>query len=108
MFLKEQWLLITIGFPFVFLAPLGDLIVPAYIGMVIQAMVDGTPDQLMGLIRDWGILLAAGCVAKLIQTLLYGRACERIGYSVRAKLFDSTIRKDLTYFDETKTGDISK
>jgi ABC-type multidrug transport system fused ATPase/permease subunit len=71
-------------------------------------MTDGTNEELFSLLKEWGILLAAGCVAKLIQTLLYGRACERIGYSVRAKLFDSTIRKDLTYFDETKTGDISK
>jgi ABC-type multidrug transport system fused ATPase/permease subunit len=60
----------------------------------------------MLLLRDWGLLLAAGCVANFIKSFLYGRACEKIGFSVRAKLFDSVIRKDITYFDETKTGDI--
>jgi hypothetical protein len=45
-FLKEQWWLILLGVPFMFLGPLGDLVVPSYIGFVCSAMMEvDNPDR---------------------------------------------------------------
>lgn len=41
-----------------------------------------------------------------LNKMIFGYTCELIGKSVRSKLFDSVIRKDITFFDETKSGDI--
>ena len=52
--------------------------------------------------------MTCGAVASFLNKMIFGYTCERMGKSVRAKLFDSVIRKDITFFDETKSGDISK
>jgi ABC-type multidrug transport system fused ATPase/permease subunit len=52
--------------------------------------------------------MSIGSLAAYVHKVSFGYACERMGNSVRAKLFDTTIRKDITFFDETKTGEISK
>jgi ABC-type multidrug transport system fused ATPase/permease subunit len=52
--------------------------------------------------------MCVGAVAMFLNKMIFGYTCELIGKSVRSKLFDSVIRKDITFFDETKSGDISK
>lgn len=89
-----------------FLAPLGDLIVPSYIGYVCDAMLEEDDNKVMQLIKEWAIFMSCGAVAAFLNKMIFGYACERMGQSVRAKLFDTVIRKDITYFDENKTGDI--
>jgi ABC-type multidrug transport system fused ATPase/permease subunit len=89
-----------------FLAPLGDLVVPSYIGFVCNAMLREDHDEVIRLITWWAIFLGIGSVSMFLNKLIFGYACERMGHSVRLKLFDTVIRKDITYFDETKSGEI--
>lgn len=107
--MKEQWWLILIGLPFMFLAPLGDLVVPSYIGFVCNAMILETPEgdaEVIELIIQWAIYMTCGAIAAFLNKMIFGYTCERMGKSVRRQLFDSVIRKDITFFDETKSGEI--
>jgi len=92
------------------LGPLGDLVVPSYIGFVCDAMMDvdnpKRDENVMELIIQWAIFMTCGAIASFLNKMIFGYTCERMGKSVRAKLFDAVIRKDITFFDETKSGDI--
>ena len=52
--------------------------------------------------------MAIGAVSSLIRDTLFGITSERIGLSLRAKLFEALIRKDVSFYDDNRTGDICK
>jgi hypothetical protein len=86
-FLKEQWWLIVVGLPFMFLAPMGDLVVPSYIGFVCNAMILETEEgdaEVMKLIIQWAIYMTCGAIAMFANKMIFGYTCERMGKSVRA------------------------
>ena len=94
--------------PFLFLAQMGDVVVPYYIGLVIDAMKKENRDDVYRLIWEWAIFLVAGATCAFINKLLFGYMAEQVGRSVRVRLFRASIYKDITFFDSRKTGDISK
>jgi ABC-type bacteriocin/lantibiotic exporter with double-glycine peptidase domain len=52
--------------------------------------------------------MCIGAVSSFIRDALFGITSERIGRSLRTKLFDALIRKDVAFFDDNRTGDICK
>ena len=93
------------------LASLGDIVVPMFIGMVIDAMSLGTPEgdaRVNEIIKVWILFLTAGSICTFLNKIIFGYTCELIGTRIRKDLFEKVIRKDVTFFDKVKTGDISK
>lgn len=91
------------------LASLGDIVVPMFIGMVIDEMSKRTPEaeaRVGEIIKVWIIFLTAGSLCTFINKILFGYTCELIGTRIRLDLFEKVIRKDVTFFDKVKTGDI--
>lgn len=85
---------------------MGDVVVPLYIGWVIDAMKALDSEEVYKLIGQWAIFLVAGATCAFVNKLLFGYMAEMVGKSVRVKLFTATINKDITFFDTRKTGDI--
>ena len=52
--------------------------------------------------------MCIGAVSALIRDSLFGITSERIGLSLRARLFEAIIRKDVSFYDDNRTGDICK
>jgi len=105
-FIKEQrWLIATV-LPFLFLAQMGDVVVPLYIGLVIDAMKKECSEDVYRLIGEWAIFLTAGAICAFVNKFLFGYMAEQVGKGIREKLFRATINKDITFFDSKKTGDI--
>jgi len=91
------------------LASLGDIVVPMFIGMVIDAMSLGTPEgdaRVNEIIKVWILFLTAGSICTFLNKIIFGYTCELIGTRIRKDLFEKVIRKDVTFFDKVKTGDI--
>lgn len=88
------------------LASLGDMVVPTFIGMVIDAMEEGNQDRVMEIIKIWVIFLSIGAVCTFLNKIVFGYTCELIGTRIREDLFEKVIRKDVSFFDRTKTGEI--
>jgi len=105
-FVKEQWYLLLLTAPFVFLGGLGDIAVPAYVGWVIDAMKCKDGEEVNRLIIQWVILLVSGSLCGFINKMLTFWIAERIGFSVRSRLFKSQINKDVGFFDVRKNGDL--
>ena len=65
----EQWFLILLGFPFIFLAGINDLFMPDYVGKVIDALVaenyagkGGVKQRMI----EWFIILAFGAACTFL------------------------------------------
>jgi ABC-type multidrug transport system fused ATPase/permease subunit len=90
------------------LASLGDMVVPYFIGSIIDAMAMGQEERIQTLIKVWIIFLAFGSLCTFLNKIIFGYTCELIGTRIRKDLFEKVISKDVTFFDKVKTGDISK
>jgi ATP-binding cassette subfamily B (MDR/TAP) protein 1 len=54
----------------------------------------------------WIYFLVGGAVCGFANKFFFGWMSERIGLSVRSRLFKSTIDKDVTFFDTRSKGDL--
>lgn len=102
---EQKWWL-ALGFPFMCLASLGDMVVPIFIGMVIDAMEEGNQEAVVDIIKIWVIFLTIGAFCTFFNKIIFGYTCELIGTRIREDLFEKVIRKDVAFFDKTKTGEI--
>ena len=65
----EQWFLLLIGFPFMFLASLSDLFVPDYTGKIVDAFMEENyegPGGAFQLLKEWMIILLFGTACTFI------------------------------------------
>lgn len=52
------------------------------------------------------VILLFGVACTFVQTSLFGLTGERIGNSLRRRLFSSLINKDVEYYDANRTGEL--
>uniref|UniRef100_A0A4X2K8G5 Antigen peptide transporter 2 n=1 Tax=Vombatus ursinus TaxID=29139 RepID=A0A4X2K8G5_VOMUR len=113
-----MWRLLRLSWPdfpfpvaaFVFLAAavIGEMLIPHYIGRVIDILgQDFDPDSFITAICfmflfSFGSSLSAGCLGGLF-TLLQ----SQINLHIQCMLFSSLLHQDLTFFQETKTGKLN-
>lgn len=102
----EQKLLLFFAVPFMFIGGLGDFLFPDLIGRVINAMRDKDPDEVTKQLITWVIIICIGAVGTLCNSVLSGVTAERIGNSLRQKLYNSLIKKDTSFYDNARTGDL--
>ena len=65
----EQWFLLLIGLPFMFLASLSDLFVPDYTGKIVDAFMEENyegPGGAFELLKEWMIILLFGTACTFI------------------------------------------
>lgn len=108
-FLGEQWVSLVFGFPFMFLGSLIEFLAPNYIGKILNEFkeknFDGE-DGVYELMKIWIIVIIISGVCSLIRDIIFGMASEKIGASIRRKLFEAIIRKDVNFYDNIRTGDL--
>lgn len=107
-FFGEQWPLLLVGFPFMFLGSITDFFFPNFIGKALNAMKLGDQEAVINNVLTWIVFMVIGAVSSLIRDSLFGITSDRIGHSLRCKLFEAIIRKDVSFYDDNRTGDICK
>ena len=104
--LCEQWYILVLALPLSFLGTLQDFATSHFIGQLLDAMADGEWDKFDESILQWICVVAAGAIFSGLRDWIYGYSGEKIGQSVRARFFESILRKDVGFFDDRKEGDI--
>ncbi|KAB1261609.1 Antigen peptide transporter 2 [Camelus dromedarius] len=100
--------LLAAAFFFLVLAVLGETLIPYYSGRVIDILGgDFDPDAFVSAIFfmclfSVGSSLSAGCRGSAFTLTM-----SRINLRIREQLFSSLLRQDLTFFQETKTGELN-
>merc|ERR1712223_1692829 len=82
---------------------------PNYIGRILNEFKNENFDGDGGvydLLIQWIFVILISGVCSLIRDLIYGLASERIGQSVRLRLFTAIIKKDVNFYDNIRTGDL--
>ena len=107
--LCRQWFLLILGFPFIFLATISDIFVPDYVGKIVNAYVEEDYEGEEGVyrrLREWMIILCIGVACTFCQHCIFGLTGERLGNDLRLDLFNAIIKKDISFFDSTRTGEM--
>ena len=104
---EQKWLMILV-FPFIFLGGVGDFLFPNLIANVINSMKEQDPKGVSYNLIYWVIVILVGAVSSMINGILSGIISERLGNSLRTRLFASLIRKDVAFYDESRVGDLCK
>ena len=95
-----------LGMPFMFAGSLTDFLFPNFIGETISALTEGKFDEVNTYIWKFLVIIVVSAVCSFIRDFVFSYASERLGMSLRQKLYDSVIRKDISFFDDNRTGDI--
>lgn len=89
-----------------FLGGITDFLFPDLISKVIDAMQVHDTDEIYYRLKIWVVIITVGACSTAINSVLFGMTSERLGRSLRNKLFNSLIRKDTAFYDEQRTGDL--
>ena len=92
-----------------FAGSLIEFLAPNYIGRILNQFKEENFDGDGGvyeLLIQWIIVILISGVCSLLRDLIFGLASERIGQSVRLKLFTAIIKKDVNFYDNIRTGDL--
>ena len=54
----------------------------------------------------WSIYILVGALGSMLNNLIFGVVSERIGNSLRKRLFEKLIYLDCAFYDESRTGDL--
>ena len=97
---------IFLGLIALFLGSVASFAVPGLLGTVVDAMLKNEQQK----IRDYCLYMIGICVISGIASGARGRIFNLMSYKIardiKYDLFWYLVRKDVTFFDEKKTGDI--
>ena len=95
-----------LGLIALFVGALAQFPVPGLLGIVVDAMLVNDQDK----IRDYCLYMIGICIISGLGSGARGRIFNLMSYKIardiKYDLFWYLVRKDVTFFDEKKTGDI--
>jgi ABC-type multidrug transport system fused ATPase/permease subunit len=104
---EQKWLLF-LNLPFMFFSSIGDFLFPNFIGNILSNMQVHDADNVRYYLIVWVIVIFVGALSTMANGIISGYISERLGNSLRKKLFSSLIYKDTAFYDESRTGDLCK
>ena len=97
---------------------LSDLTIPLFIGMVIDLLTKEKYNEIYTLCTYLLILVVVShnlnnlfkiaAIAVGVRALAFSIMSEKIAKNIRKDFYESTINKDVAFYDERRTGDLSK
>lgn len=97
---------IFIGFIMLLLGSVANFAVPGLLGMVVDAITKKDWERIDQLVLFMLIIVVVSGVASGIRGSLFNITSFGIARDIRYDLFYALIRKDVGFFDETKTGEL--
>ena len=103
---KEQWCLLLLGTPFMFAGSVIDMVAPGYIGLIIDGFKEEDFDRVYSLITQFLYITAFTAVCAFIREIIFGLVSQKLGLSIRSQLFSNIVKKDISFYDNFRTGDM--
>ncbi|EDV22056.1 uncharacterized protein TRIADDRAFT_29304 [Trichoplax adhaerens] len=105
---KPDWHYIFGGFIFLLAASVTEIFIPYFEGHVINDIVKSTSDtQIRDAIITLGLITFATSVCTGIRGGLFMVAVARMNIRIRNLLFQSVVKQDISFFDQSTTGEIT-
>ena len=96
------------GLCYLVISSISDFLMPLYIGLVIDALKNGEIDKVSAYCWQLALIVLGSGVFTGFRAHTYNNMAESIARFLRHDIFKEILDKDLTYFDQTKTGELSK
>lgn len=71
-------------------------------------MKEHDPGNVRYYLITWIIVILVGAFSNMLNGIISGYIAERLGDSLRKRLFASLIYKDTAFYDDSRTGDLRK
>jgi len=84
----------------------GEIIVPLYIGKVVDLMQEGDFDGVGTLSAYMLIVIVVAGISVGMRAAIFNILSERIARNLRRDYFASVMSKDMAFFDERRTGEL--
>lgn len=95
---------IIFGSFFIVCAQVTDILIPGFMGLVIDYLAKGQFDQIYTLCFWMAIIVILTGICVGIRSTIFNILGERISRNLRKEYFDKILRKDIEFFDGQKTG----
>ena len=100
----RQWRIFSIALVFLCIALLGDLLIPRYLGNIVEAIASVPSHEDFDYHSaipplEFFLILLVSTVSGGIRTTLLSWAGERIAKSLRSDLFHALMNKDISFYD---------
>ena len=102
--LGQQWCLLLIGAPFMFLGSFIDLMAPNYIGKILDDFLKEDFSDINWLVVQWVGSAVFSAICTFLREAIFGTVSQKLGRNMRQKLFESLINKDINFYDSNRTG----
>lgn len=103
---KRECCSIVLGIIFLIGGSLSDLVVPLFIGRVIDLLKEEDYDGVGTLCLYMLIVIFISGICVGMRAAIFNILSERIARNLRRDFYDSIINKDIAFFDERRTGDL--
>ena len=103
---KRECCSIVLGCIFLVGANGCDLVIPLYIGRVIDLLAEGNYDAVGELSGYMLIVLVFSAICIGMRAAIFNILSERIARNLRKDYFTSLIEKDIEFYDERRTGEL--
>lgn len=106
---KEQWCLLLLGTPFMFAGSVIDMVAPGYVGLILDGFREADEkgwDPVYLLISQFLYITAFTAVCAFFREIIFGLVSQKLGLSIRGQLFSNIVRKDVSFYDNFRTGDM--
>jgi ABC-type multidrug transport system fused ATPase/permease subunit len=103
---KQFRCLMILGVVFNFLSMIGEFLGPYFIGLVIDEIVAKNWGGVRLLVVYWMSANAVSSVFAGIQKVIFTATTENIGRALRRDVFKQILSKDVTFFDQRRTGEL--
>ena len=102
----EQWALLLLGAPFMIAGSVVEMVAPGYTGLILDGFrAEDWPLVYTLIVQFLYITLGTG-VCALLREIIFGITSQKLGLSIRGQLFENLVRKDVTFYDNFRTGDM--
>ena len=103
---KEQWCLLLLGAPFMFAGSVIDMLAPGYVGIILDGFKEEDWDFVYAKIYEFLYITAFTALCSFFREVIFGIVSQKLGQSIRGQLFSCIVKKDITFYDDIRTGDM--
>ena len=83
-----------------------ELVAPGITGRIIDGFKSEDWDTVHALIVQFLYITAFTGVCSFFREIIFGIVSQKLGLSIRSQLFSNIVKKDVSFYDNFRTGDM--
>mmetsp|Transcript_33690 Transcript_33690/g.44444 ORF Transcript_33690/g.44444 Transcript_33690/m.44444 type:complete len:150 (-) Transcript_33690:220-669(-) len=103
---KRECCSVILGVIFMLGASSVEVLMPIFLGEVVDSMASGEFDKVGTLCAYFLILVVVAGISVFMRAAIFNILSERVARNLRKDYYSSLVSKDLEFFDDRRTGEL--